>query len=401
MLACAIVPPVPVPYREPLFQRLAQRPELAIRVIYQAASQPSWDQAAGWFPADHGYDAEHLRPLHVARRGRSPITWPRGLEGALSRFGPDVVVVSEFGPATLRALAWCRARRRALVVLSEVTGEAERSLSAPQRRLHGLLARQVDGLIAVSGAARRRLLALGVPPERVTVSLQPVDEDALRAALRARATARSGPVEVLTVARLVPDKGIEVLLEAFAMAGLGEQEARLRIVGGGPLQQALEDRAQALGVQAIFTGAVAAGELPAHYARADAFALPSLYEPFGVALREAVVCGLPVICSTAVGAAGDLAREGENAILVAPGDAGALSDALGRICRDPSLRQAMARASARVAELHPLQADVEAFAAKIEEAAERRGRGHWAAGAERLAGSAESRPEPPSPGRNR
>src|ERR1700739_44946 len=51
MLACAIVPPVPVPYREPLFQRLARRPELAIRVIYQAASQPSWDQAAGWFPA--------------------------------------------------------------------------------------------------------------------------------------------------------------------------------------------------------------------------------------------------------------------------------------------------------------------------------------------------------------
>ena len=140
MLACAIVPPVPVPYREPLFQRLARRPELAIRVIYQAASQPSWDQAAGWFPADHGYDAEHLRPLHIARRGRSPITWPRGLEGALSRFDPDVVVVSEFGPATLRALAWCRARRRALVVLSEVTIAAQRTLGMPQRRLHRLLA---------------------------------------------------------------------------------------------------------------------------------------------------------------------------------------------------------------------------------------------------------------------
>lgn len=373
MLSCAIVPPVPVPYREPLFQRLARRPDLAIRVIYQAASQASWDQAAGWFPAAHGYEAEHLRPLHIARGGRSPITWPRGLERALSRFDPDVVVVSEFGPATLRALAWCRLRRRALVVLSEVTVEAQQTLSAPQRRLHRLLAREADGMIAVSGAARRRLLSLGARPDRVAVSLQPVDEDALRVALPGREGSRTGPVEVLTVARLVPDKGIDVLLEAFARAGLGEQEVRLRIVGGGPLRDALQDRARALGVPASFIGAVGAGELPAHFAQADLFVLPSLYEPFGVALREAVVCGLPVVCSTAVGAAGDLAGDGENAILVAPGDVGALADALARVCRETSLREAMSAASLAVADRHPLQADVDAFAAMVEKAAARRG----------------------------
>lgn len=375
MLRCAIVPPVPVPYREPLFQALARRPELSIRVIYQAASQQSWDQAAGWFPAAHGYDAVHLRPLHLARRGRSPVTWPRGLERALSRFQPDVVVVSEFGPATLRALAWCRARRRALVVLSEVTREAQGTLSAPQRRLHRLLARQVDGLIAVSGAARERLLELGVPQDRVTVSLQPVDEDGLRDALSGRSPDAQAPVEVLTVARLVPDKGIDVLLEAFARAGLGAAEARLCLVGGGPLEDRLRARAQALGVPATFLGAVGASELPPRYARAGLFVLPSLYEPFGVALREAVVAGLPVVCTTAVGAAGDLALSGENAILVQPGDVAALGEALARVCRDRALREAMAAASLRVAACHPLQADVEAFASMVQAAAARRGRG--------------------------
>src|ERR1700744_738936 len=118
MQRCAIVPPVPVPYREELFARLAARDDLQLEVIYQAASQASWDQSPDWFPAQHGYQALHLRPLHVKRRGRSPITWPRGLESALSAFDPDVVVVSEFGPATLRCLAWCRVRRRALVVLT-------------------------------------------------------------------------------------------------------------------------------------------------------------------------------------------------------------------------------------------------------------------------------------------
>ncbi len=413
MLRCAIVPPVPVPYREPLFERLGARSDLRVRVIYQAAGQPSWDQRQGWFPVDHGYDAVNLTPRQIARAGRSPITWPRGLERELARFDPDVVVVSEFGPASLRALAWCRARRRAIVLLSEVTAEAQASLPAPQRLLHRLLARHVDGLIAVSSAARERLLALGAAPEVVSLSMQPVDEDALLAAmpgrgvevqasagepgseaqasagesgaeprasvgepgLERRATAgerrleQRAPVEVLTVARLVPDKDIGVLIEAFAAAGLGEQDASLSIVGGGPLESELRARAQALGVPARFLGALPAAELPARYAAADVFALSSRFEPFGVALREAVLAGLPVVCSTAVGAAADLAHEGANALLVAPGDLDALAHALSRLCRDPALRQRMGAQSRRIAAQHPLQADVEAFAAAIRAAA--------------------------------
>jgi glycosyltransferase involved in cell wall biosynthesis len=369
MLRCAIVPPVPVPYREALFERLSARHDLRVRVIYQAAGQPSWDQKLGWFPADHGYDAVNLAPRQFARPGRSPITWPRGLERELARFDPDVVVVSEFGPASLRALAWCRARRRAIVLLTEVTAAVEASLPAPQRLLHRLLAQHVDGLIAVSSAARERLLALGADPEAVSLSMQPVDEDALLAAAPSRGSQRSAPVEVLTVARLVADKDLGALIYAFAAAGLGEQEARLSILGGGPLERELRARAQALGVPVRLLGALPAAELPARYAAADVFVLGSRFEPFGVALREAVVAGLPVICSTAVGAAADLAHEGANALLVAPGDLGALAHALLRLCRDPALRQQMGAQSRRIAEQHPLRADVEAFAAAIRKAA--------------------------------
>lgn len=369
MFTCAIVPPVAVPYREPLFTRLAAAPELRVRVIYQAASQRSWDQAQGWFPSEHSYDTEHLRPFQIPRKGRSPITWPRGLERALSRFDPDVVVASEFGPATLRALAWCRIRRRALVILSEVTSDAQRTLSTPQRQLHRLLARHVDGLIAVSSAARDRLRELGAPPQRLTVSLQPVDEDALRAAVAKRERREPGPVMVLTVARLVPDKGLQTLIDAFAAASLDEQEASLCIVGGGPLQEPLRERAQTLGVPVRFAGALASSELPALYAQADLFVLPSLYEPFGVALREAVVAGLPVVCSTAVGAADDLAHAGQNAILVAPGDVDGLARALGRTSRDSALRAEMGAASETIAKRHTLRQDVDAFAAMVIQAA--------------------------------
>ncbi len=378
MLRCAIVPPVPVPYREPLLRGLAARTDLFVKVIYQASGQPSWDQPAGWFPDSHGYEAVRLAPRHIARPGRSPITWPRGLERELSRFDPDVVVVSEFGPATLRSLAWCRLRRRALVVLSEVTSDVERTLSAPQRRLHRLLAKRVDGLIAVSTAARERLLALGVAAEEVIVSMQPLDEESLLAATRERHAAgghaHGAPVEVITVARLVPDQDVGTLIDAFAASGLREEDATLSIVGGGPMDAELRDRARQLGVPARFAGALSASELPARYAAADVFALPSRYEPFGVALREAVVAGLPVICSSAVGAAHDLAHDGLNAILVEPGDVGALAHALRRLCRDPQLRASMGAASSAIARRHPLACDVEAFARAVKRAASLAGR---------------------------
>lgn len=369
MLRCAIVPPVPVPYREALFQRLAERDELTVQIVYQASSQASWDQSENWFPAAHRYAAVHLRPRQIARPGRSPITWPRGLEATLSAFAPDVVVVSEFGPATLRALAWCRARRRALVVLTEVTTAVQLTLARPQRLVHRWLARRADGFIAVSAAARERLLAIGAAPEAVTVSLQPIDEDALTRALATRRPVELAPVEVLAVARLVADKELGALLDAFAAAALKEDEATLRIVGGGPLERELRERAAALGVPARFSGAIGAGELPARYASAGLFVLPSRFEPFGVALREAVAAGLPVVCSTAVGAAADLARDGLNAILVAPGDVAALAAALDRVCRDAGLRREMGAASSAVAAQHPLDADVQAFAAAIKAAA--------------------------------
>ena len=111
-LRCAIVPPTPVPYREPLFRALNERPELDLRVIYQSAGQPSWDVPPDWFPREHPYPSVHLHSWQRRRAGRTPLLWPHGLERAMRAFDPDCVVVSEYGPASLRVLAWCRRHRR-------------------------------------------------------------------------------------------------------------------------------------------------------------------------------------------------------------------------------------------------------------------------------------------------
>lgn len=367
----AVVPPVPVPYREPLFAALAARPHLALRVIYQSASAPGWDQPADWFPVDHAYDSGVLRSRQLPRRGRPPVVWPTGLERELQAFGPDVVVVSEFGPTALRALAWCRRRRRQLVILTEVTREIHRGLPRLQRALHRRLAAHAAGFIATSSAARSRLLELGVPPERVEVSLQSADLAAMRAA-GARRVPSGGPLRLLTVARLVPDKNLGALLDALDRSGLTARDVELEICGAGPLEAELRADAARRGLPVRFSGWVAPGALPHRYATADVFVLPSTWEPFGVAIREAVAAGLPVLCSRTAGAAGDLAIDGENAILFDPSDPDAIAAALRAVAEAPERRSAMAAASRRTDGEHGGERDVEAFERAVLRAADRR-----------------------------
>jgi glycosyltransferase involved in cell wall biosynthesis len=180
---------------------------------------------------------------------------------------------------------------------------------------------------------------------------------------------------VLSVGRLVPDKNLIALVEAFAEAGFSEGEAELELCGTGPLDVDLNALAKRLSVPLRLHGYVAPSELPRLYGEADALALVSTYEPFGVTVREAAAAGLPLICSERAGAAGDVAVEGENALLVDPTDRAAITDALRRLVRDAGLRERLAAGSRAVTERHPLEADVEAFERAVLRAAGEAGAG--------------------------
>ena len=367
---CAILPPTPVPYREPLFRALHERDDLDICVIYQSAGQPSWDVPPDWFPSEHPYPSVHLRSWQRRRAGRTPVLWPHGVERALTAANPDCVVVSEYGPASLRAFAWCRRHRRAYVIFTECTPGIDPLLPRWHLALHRWLAGRADGFIATSSAARARLGAFGVPDERIAVALQAADVESFRRAAAANGHPRpgGGPLRVISVGRLVPDKNFGALIEAVARIG---DQAELEIVGSGFLEPDLKELAARLEAPVRFRGHVPPGELPGLYAVADAYALTSTYEPFGVAVREAAAAGLPIICTNTAGAAGDVAIDARNALLVNPYSVEEVAVALERLVADPDLRRRMADES-RAIDRETDGSDVETFAAAVLRAAGRR-----------------------------
>jgi teichuronic acid biosynthesis glycosyltransferase TuaC len=136
------------------------------------------------------------------------------------------------------------------------------------------------------------------------------------------------PFVFLCVARLSPEKGHAVLFEAFARAFAGDGEVRLRLVGDGPARPGLMQLAHryAIAAQVEFAGALPAERVRAEMEAADAFVLASHRETFGVAVIEALACGLPVV-STASGGPDHLI-DSSNGTLVRCGDISALSAAL-------------------------------------------------------------------------
>lgn len=160
------------------------------------------------------------------------------------------------------------------------------------------------------------------------------------AAARERAGARGEDFLALFVGRLVPDKGLDVLLEAWRAADLGE-DAALAVAGEGPLRALVEGS----GPRVRALGQVSREDLPALYAAADVLVLPSVrtatfLEPWGLVTNEAMLQRTPIIASASVGAAaGGLVRHEHNGFVTSERSHGRLAEALSSLYEDPAGRR--------------------------------------------------------------
>jgi 1,2-diacylglycerol 3-alpha-glucosyltransferase len=211
-----------------------------------------------------------------------------------------------------------------------------------------------DAVIVPSHAAGDRLLAIGVPPERLSVvpTGVPAPPAVLPAAVteaRRKLRLDDGLPAVLYVGRLAREKNIELLLEAFApLAG----RAVLVIVGSGPHRVVCEQRVRALGLESWvrFPGFLPRGELSPIYATATVFAFPSGTETQGVVLSEAQSHGLPCVVVNE-GGGPEFVRDGTDALIV-PGKIEPFRAGLEALLFDPGKRRAYAQA-ARESPLRP------------------------------------------------
>lgn len=308
--------------------------------------------------------APEPRVIHVPQLGRrvAPVRDAaalRTLTGVLREGGYHVVHTHMTKAGVLGRLA-ARAAR-VPVVVHTLHGPAfhanqpwyvRRAVIALKR----VLARRTDHLIAVSRRLADDVVAAGiVPPARISTIYSGMelewftgagaDRDEVRAALGIPADAPLAG----TVARLVPLKGHDLLLDAVPRVVRAVPDARFLLVGGGPLRQALEARVRAMGMEGrvVFAGEVPRERIPAMVAALDVLVHTSLREGLARVLPQALAAGRPCVALDLDGAP-EVVVPGRSGWLVPRGDTGALADAIASALADPEACRRMGEAGRRL-----------------------------------------------------
>ncbi len=334
----ALLTEIPAPYRIPLFNAIAARPDVDFRALFLAAADPR----RSFYGAhrDEWRFPSRVFPGTQIRRGGRWLVVNRGVLSELRRFRPDAVGVGGWHqPAFWQALAYCRARAIPLLVWVESTGRDQRSTAKPVALARRAMVRGASGFFVPGAAAADYVRRFGVAEERIAVAPNAVDAELYSRA----AVARRGRSDCtfLYAGRLDPEKGLDVLLRALErvpgsleLVGSGRDESRLRSLANGRVR---------------FVGPLGRDELVERYAAADVFVLPSRSEPWGMVLNEAAAAGLPLVATEEVGAARDLIEDGVNGFVVPAGDELALADALMRLAENEEFRIAAGARSLEVA----------------------------------------------------
>lgn len=334
----------PAPYIIRLIESLMAKRVGSLRTVFvsEAVSQ-DWPETRGL------YDHEVLPEGHALAI--------RGLASIYARYRPDLVHVAGWGnPVVIAAIILARLVGASIVSSSDTWISDSGGVRSSLKRA---ILRQVNFFACAGSRQVSYLCSLGVQAEKISQVNMTVDVTAIRlfhrqhgesarTALRGQLGVKKEDVLVLSVGRLGFEKGVDILIDAYADIGL-DASVKLYIVGDGAERATLE--AQAANIAGVtFAGRLSGAQLWRAYAAADVFVGASRREAWGLVVNEAMAAGLPVILSDRFGCIDDLLVPGETGLLVSAGDTEELSYCIRHLAADPLLRASMRKSTLRLIE---------------------------------------------------
>ena len=256
------------------------------------------------------------------------------LKRIVESFRPDAILGYWAHPDGQTAVRLARALQVPVVIMVGGTDVLLLTENWRRRRCVLRVLHEADAVVTTSQDLRGKLLGFGLPPEKVHVSHRGVNSTLFFPGGKPEARRRLGiPTEtrmLIWVGRMIPVKGLDVLLEACSRLRVRDTKFHLYLVGDGPLRNALTREARRCGLadMVTFVGSVAYDKLPDWYRAADLTVLPSRSEGVPNVLRESLACGTPFVASR-VGGIAEIAHDPANELVI-PDDPQALAEAIAR-----------------------------------------------------------------------
>lgn len=357
-------------YKAALFNELAhQAGGDELLVVHFARNQGKYQQLSQSEAAYHRYPHQVLSQKLIEELGLAEKA--KGLIRIINRFRPDIINLTGYYEPVYWLLMALYAPRGVRFIISNESGLSDQQRVGWKEQFKRLIVGRARGFFCFGKTSADYLLTLGVRPQQILTRHAAVLDNARIEAVAAAAfpaknaeKQRLGlPENILVFAgRLSPEKNLIAFLNAFrAVRKTLTAEWGLVLLGDGPLRQALlEDFADVV----HWHPPVAWHEVPSVLALADALVLPSLSEPWGLVVNEAMLCGLPVLASARCGCVPDLVHEGRNGFIFEPTDEAAMQQAIRKmLLLTDAERHAMGVVSRKIiADFNPQRAAAEMWA---------------------------------------
>lgn len=357
---------IPSPYMVERFNAVADRGTLDFEAWFNDRIEPdrSWD-------VDESKWRFRYRYMPASRIAGRRLRWAF----PLLTCRPDVLVSLYAEPVFL--VGWVIAKLRGCLTgfWVEVTFDRWVKRSWWKESLKRFIFPRINAVITVSTDGANFSKKYGAKSEQIFYAPHVIDVDHFNRGSKAAHKKRDeyrdeyGLVGItfIYVGRLWSGKGVNHLLDAFDQVRRnGGKEVSLFLVGDGPDEATLKKQCVERRIgNVVFAGFKQKPELPSCYAMADVFVFPTLGDPYGLVVDEAMACSLPVISTSAAGEIRDRIDDGVNGYIVPPEDSVALAERMMEIIRDPDLCRQMGERSYEKIKDHTPEWWAEAFEAII------------------------------------
>lgn len=327
----------PLPYHTPILNSLNTMVDLEVIYMYLGHPLRSFKDQWGECPQFRYKAYRSLAMGFYKNDFRIQISF--GISIYLLRLNPDIIFFSSWGPLTFEPILWKSFFKKKAVMWAESTkfsGLLRGTVSDGLRRL--LLAR-LDGFISNGSCATEYLLDIGVSPLKIVESCLPASNIFREISCKTEnhATGRAAGPRFLFVGRLIPRKRPLIAVEAFSRVLSAIPNARLSIVGSGPLEGELHLLAKKYSKNVEMLGRIEGQKLKRLYAVSDILLVPSVREVWGLVVNEALSQGMYVIASNQVGSAHDLIVNNKYGKIVQADNVEELAAAMLTSCHDTLL----------------------------------------------------------------
>jgi glycosyltransferase involved in cell wall biosynthesis len=344
----ALVTNIVPPYRKPLFEEIGKHCDLTVICSAANESDREWQ---GWDEKNTGVFRTIILKGLSFKTKHGFFYLQTELVSVLRTIRPDIVINSSFSLNTLWGSLYAKMARKPSLIWSEATCFSERKQSLAQRWFRKMLVRLNDVYVPSGIEAKEFLVSLGAVKERCFTAVDAI-EDIRKSPEYQKITREVNLVRekfpglrILYAGMLIRPKGLDFLLKAYEKVQ-DEREMSLLLMGSGAMGDELKSEVARKNLKNVkFLGFKNEREKWVYFLASNIFVFPTQQDVWGLVVNEAMLCGLPVICSKFAGCCKDLIEDEKTGFVIDPNDTESFAHVLRKVITNDGLRSAMSESA--------------------------------------------------------